>query len=196
MTALNDSNKLIRKRLKLQRAQLSKQQLTFAARELAKQFRLTKAQLNTTKVASYLSSNGEISPHEIINNSPASLIFLPRITNMSRASMAFYSSNNRLTRNRFNLIEPAAKGMPANIRHFDLILIPLVAFDRNGNRLGMGGGFYDRVLAFKNHNTSRTRPRLIGVAHHFQEVDHISPQPWDVRLDAILTDREFINVAI
>ena len=110
--------------------------------------------------------------------------------------MTFYPSSNPLISNRFNIIEPLAIGMPANIRHFDLILVPLVAFDRNGNRLGMGGGFYDRALAFKNHNSSLRRPRLIGVAHHFQEVDEINPQPWDVRLDAILTDRELIKVAI
>ena len=196
MPELKNTNKLIRERLKLCRSTLSSQQLSSAANDLGKQFCQHQAQLSSNKIATYLSSNGEISPHQITSYAPNSRFFLPKITSMHRATMAFYPSSHRLIRNRFNILEPIAKGAPENIRHFDLILVPLVAFDRSGNRLGMGGGFYDRALAFKNHHLSTPRPRLIGVAHHFQEVDNITPQPWDVRLDGILTDQEFIRISI
>ena len=71
--------------------------------------------------------------------------------------------------------------------------MPLVAFDRCGNRIGMGAGYYDRALQSLEYQTS-TRPFLLGVAHHFQELESIEARSWDVPLDAILTDQEFIQV--
>ena len=108
--------------------------------------------------------------------------------------MAFYSAGNQLIKNRYKLFEPVNKGRPVNLRSLDIVFVPLVAFDRNGNRLGMGGGYYDRAFSFKNDYLHLSRPCLIGVAHHFQEVESISAQVWDVRLDAILTDRELIKI--
>ena len=84
-------------------------------------------------------------------------------------------------------------GTPYNANRFDTIFIPIVAFDRKGARIGMGAGYYDRALASLSHQVS-TRPKLIGLAHHFQEQRDLNPEPWDIPLDAILTDREFINI--
>ena len=69
-----------------------------------------------------------------------------------------------------------------------LVLAPLVVFDGNCNRIGMGGGFYDRSFAFRK-NPAITRPRLIGVAHETQKVEHIVPEQWDVQLDMIVTEQ-------
>ncbi|MDO7653149.1 MAG: 5-formyltetrahydrofolate cyclo-ligase, partial [Porticoccus sp.] len=69
----------------------------------------------------------------------------------------------------------------------DLILLPLVAFDHRGNRLGMGGGFYDRTLARQKNFT-----RLIGLAQSCQETDSIAHQPWDITLHAIVTEKTVI----
>jgi len=196
MDALISDNKQVRKTIKSQRAKLSPQQLHIAACRVSKHFKQLKLFAHAKKIASYVASNGEVSPFEITNQLHSSRIFLPRVTNFRSAKMAFYSSNNKLIQNRFNLREPIALGSPEDLRSFDIILVPLVAFDRGGNRLGMGGGFYDRVLSFKKQKFSLSRPYLIGVAHHFQEVDSIVPQPWDVPLDAILTDHELINISI
>lgn len=73
----------------------------------------------------------------------------------------------------------------------DAIFMPLVGFDREGHRLGMGGGFYDRTLAFTRH-WPRAVPKLVGLGHHSQEVARLPVQPWDVSLHAIATDREVI----
>ena len=70
----------------------------------------------------------------------------------------------------------------------DLVLAPLVVFDGNRNRIGMGGGFYDRSFAFRK-NSEHTIPVLIGVAHEIQKVDRIVPEEWDVQLDMIVTDQ-------
>ena len=80
------------------------------------------------------------------------------------------------------------------LKYMDIIFVPLVAFDRNGNRLGMGGGFYDRALAFTQNSTNLSRPLLLGLAHHFQEVERLTSKKWDIPLNGILTDQEFIKI--
>lgn len=87
------------------------------------------------------------------------------------------------------LMEPdyeAVHAVPSNM--LDLVIVPLVAFDRNGNRLGMGGGYYDSFLA------ECTCPK-IGLAYAFQEVEHVPIEPHDMKLDIIVTDREVIRLS-
>ena len=97
--------------------------------------------------------------------------------------------------NRFGIAEPElGKNPTAPVWTLDIILLPLVAFDRAGNRMGMGGGFYDRTLARLN-NSAMERPLLIGLAHHCQEVEHLQAQSWDIPLDIIATDKELIHVS-
>jgi len=83
----------------------------------------------------------------------------------------------------FGIPEPADGRARPLIAH-DVVLTPLVAFDRFGNRLGQGGGFYDRALGCR----TGAKPTIIGVAHAFQEVDSIPSEKWDVPLDAIVTE--------
>ena len=73
------------------------------------------------------------------------------------------------------------------------MLVPLLAFDRRGQRLGYGGGYYDRSFAFLNEQARPTEPLLVGIGYDFQELDEIEPARWDVRLDFIATDRELID---
>ena len=92
--------------------------------------------------------------------------------------------------NRFAIPEPAiarAQLLPA--QSLDLILMPLVGFDRSGNRLGMGGGFYDRTLAFRHHRDGYRGPLLLGLAYQFQCLDGLQARHWDVPLDGILTEK-------
>jgi len=83
----------------------------------------------------------------------------------------------------FGISEPLGDDV-LNLAAHDAVLVPLVAFDNTGQRLGQGGGFYDRVLA----RLSYPRPVLIGIAHAFQEVAEIPVEPWDIPLDAVVTD--------
>lgn len=83
----------------------------------------------------------------------------------------------------FGIPEPVG-GTALPLRSHDVILAPVVAFDASGSRLGQGGGFYDRALAACGDQ----RPVVIGIAHAFQEVDHVPGQPWDVRIDAVVTE--------
>lgn len=191
---LTQNNTLLRKRIRKQRLQLSDQELTRAERQLKSQVNNYSPLLAARKIASYLPCNGEISPKALESALPRATVYYPRITNISRCEMHFYRMLTPVRRNPLGILEPSAIGEPMPVQHFDAILLPLVAFDRAGNRLGMGAGFYDRALSFKLHNTSIRRPHLIGLAHHFQEVKSLTAQSWDVPLDAILTDIELIAI--
>ena len=146
-----------------------------------------------TRILSYAPFAGEISPNNLVANIGRAQIFQPRITNYRLGQMRCYprTLNNEL--NSLGIQEPAILSQPTPIQHFDVILVPLVAFDRTGNRLGMGAGFYDRALAFKLNRPTVHRPLLVGLAHHFQEVNSLHAQSWDVPLDAILTDQQLFE---
>ena len=103
----------------------------------------------------------------------------------NRLYFARYHADAPLRRNRFGIIQPQQRVLlPAWA--LDMVLLPLVAFDPQGNRLGMGGGFYDRTFAFLQRQ--RLGPRLIGVAHQLQCVAQLPTQNWDIPLSAIVTD--------
>ena len=83
----------------------------------------------------------------------------------------------------FGIDEPI-EGEPVPFGFHDVVLVPLVAFDGRGQRLGQGGGFYDRAIA----GCADPRPTLIGVAHAFQQVEEVPTEPWDMPLDAVVTE--------
>jgi 5-formyltetrahydrofolate cyclo-ligase len=68
--------------------------------------------------------------------------------------------------------------------------MPLVAFDEQGNRLGMGGGFYDRTLAYLKYRQHRRKPVLAGLAHEIQKIGQLTTQSWDIPLDCIITENK------
>lgn len=95
----------------------------------------------------------------------------------------------RLVPNRFGILEPdAAASARCTPRALDVVLAPLVAFDDTGQRLGMGGGYYDRTFAYLLHRQYWRRPRLIGIAYDFQRVLALAARKWDVPLDGIATE--------
>ena len=103
-----------------------------------------------------------------------------------------FAEGTALARNRFGILEPASRRRDRARKPcaIDVVLAPLVAFDSEGNRLGMGGGFYDRTLARLGHLRHWRTPRLVGVAYDFQKVDALPAQDWDVPLDAVVSERE------
>jgi 5-formyltetrahydrofolate cyclo-ligase len=102
--------------------------------------------------------------------------------------MAFYRylPQTSLTQNRYGIVEPAPGSRYVNPRALALMLIPLVAFDSQGTRLGMGGGFYDRFLGAISPGL---RPRLVGIAHEVQRSATALPvDSWDIPLNAVVTE--------
>lgn len=92
--------------------------------------------------------------------------------------------------NQFNILEPGELRARIKPQQLNVVLTPLVAFDRHGNRMGMGAGYYDRCFAFKRHAPARN-PVMIGMAHACQEVAFgvLKQQPWDVPLDYMVSEK-------
>lgn len=99
-----------------------------------------------------------------------------------------YRPHTRLKLNRFQIPEPSIHSSYDLLASWelDLIVLPLVAFDPQGNRLGMGSGFYDRCCHFRKSLCAP--PWLIGLAFAFQEVTQLENRSWDVPLDAVVTN--------
>ena len=101
-----------------------------------------------------------------------------------------WAAGDPLVRNRFGIAEPrpARDRRPIAPHALDLVLTPLVAFDRNCRRMGMGGGYYDRSFAFLGRRRHWNKPRLLGLAYGFQEVETLPVRPWDVPLAGVATE--------
>ena len=116
-------------------------------------------------------------------------VFLPVISGR-RLRFAPFNPDAELRPNRFGIPEPAAHARQLrSARHLDVIVLPLVAFDQRGNRLGMGGGYYDRTLAFLKQRSCMRRPYLVSVAFEIQKLEVVPVEEWDVHLDAIVTEK-------
>ncbi|MEH6616561.1 MAG: 5-formyltetrahydrofolate cyclo-ligase [Porticoccus sp.] len=186
-------SKAIRQLMRERRQALSPQRQDAASSGLARQLSNLPAFRNSKRIAFYLANDGEIDPQLAMGIAEAAgkECYLPVLhpLKLNRLYFVRYSQGDPLTVNRFGINEPSLRGgyivPPLGL---DLVLLPLVAFDRRGNRLGMGGGFYDRTLATQQHAT-----RLIGLAQSCQETDNIHHQPWDVALQAIVTERNVIQ---
>ena len=141
-------------------------------------------------VAGYWATDGEVPLHVLQLRLPAHARWcLPCIQADGSLRFAPWRPGDPLVSNRFGIPEPDL--MPESQLQADemsLILLPLVGFDRRGRRLGMGGGFYDRTLAFRAARPVPP-PRLVGVAYAAQEVDTLPDEAWDVPLDAVVTER-------
>jgi len=179
----------LRQEKRRQRSALGKSALERAAGELATRIIELDEYRRAQRVAAYFAVNGEISLDAVIKHAldAGKQVFLP-ILERQALRFAPYSLEQKMRMNRFRLPEPdvADEAMLAPVE-LDLVLAPLVVFDAERNRIGMGGGFYDRSFAFRKDSRMRS-PCLIGVAHELQKVAALEPQAWDVRLDMIVSD--------
>ena len=186
----------IRKTIRNKRRALTTAQQQSASENLAALISQQNFFLRAKRIGIYLANDGEIDPSLLMGialNAKKSC-YLPIIhpLQFNRLYFGQYREGAQLKSNRFGILEPQFNATTiAPLWTLDLIFLPLVAFDRSGSRIGMGGGFYDRTLAaFANQPR---KPSLIGLAHSCQEVDSISQQSWDIPLDQIITDREIIR---
>jgi len=148
--------------------------------------------LRAQRIGFYLPNGGEFDSHPLLNQ--ALLMqrecYLPLVPRRGRVlRFGRIGRNTRMTTNRYGIAEPV-DAQPLRARQLDLLLIPLVGFDCQGYRLGMGGGYYDATLAFMHHRRLWRKPRLVGVAYECQRVEMLPHDPWDMPLDAVLTERQ------
>jgi 5-formyltetrahydrofolate cyclo-ligase len=124
-------------------------------------------------------------------------LYVPRILDLRRGAMTFVplTPTATLHRNRYGIDEPVVPlGRRVSALQLDTILVPLVGFDADGHRLGMGAGFYDRALRRRlDRSRPFRRPLLVGVAYAVQQVERIARAPWDVPLDLVVTERGVLD---
>jgi 5-formyltetrahydrofolate cyclo-ligase len=183
----------IRKQMRAQRLQLSPQTLNLHSQLLTRHLSGHKSFCYSRHIALYIACKGEMDPAPLLQLAQArkKQTYLPLLTDHPANSMRFirHRKGDRLIDNRFGIPEPRFDHTKTiSPWALDLVLVPLVAFDSAGNRLGMGGGYYDRTFAFKNQRRYWRGPMLIGIAHDFQQVDKLVKQPWDIPLDAVITE--------
>ena len=140
-------------------------------------------------IASYLPMADEVDTWPVVEKAwrMGKRIFAPVTGKNSRMRFAELSDTTRLARNAFGLAEPVG-GVELEPDRFDIVIAPLLAFDDQGNRIGMGGGYYDRAFAFLRHRSRYRRPKLIGVAFAVQQAESVPASPWDIPLFQVYTE--------
>lgn len=144
------------------------------------------------RVAVYLPFDAEASPAALIAAAERRgiRIFVPVIVDLAHRRLRFHPLAGKMRRATFGISVPRriAHGQAVGPRWFDLIVVPLVGVDGAGRRLGMGGGFYDRALAFRRQRSRWFGPRLVGLAFDCQRAETVYAEAFDVRLDAVATE--------
>jgi 5-formyltetrahydrofolate cyclo-ligase len=184
----------LRRNLRARRVRLTPEEQRAAAAGLARRVSATHAFQTSRRIACYFPNDGEIDPTPLMQTiwSRRKVCYLPVLSRLSHDRLWFAPvwPDTAFAPNKFGIPEPLAPARSfVRAAQLDLILAPLVGFDAQGNRLGMGGGYYDRSLAFLRGRRRWRKPRLLGVAHECQRVDKLVANPWDIPLDGVITDR-------
>jgi len=187
----------LRKDMRARRQQLSQSMQTQNAKQaldFAKQLLNNDEFSKPQKIALFFTQDGELSTAPLIQylwQETQHEVYLPVLHTLEKEPMTFahYTESCRLQKNRFNIPEPFnTKSITA--AELDWVFVPLVAYDQTGNRMGMGGGFYDRTFAFKQQSRPSNKPYLIGWAHSLQQVASLPTQPWDIPLHALINEKQ------
>ncbi len=202
----------LRQAIRQQRKSLSEEQRQAAAEHAATHLGTLPGWAQASSAGLYLPADGEMPTSAIsaIARERHLALYLPVLSGQ-RLIFRQWLADHELTANRYGIPEPGPDARERPPGALDILLMPLVAWDRAGNRLGMGGGYYDRSLAEttagpmgESHeevpppDTGRPhggRPLLVGLAYAFQEVAAVPRDDWDISLDYVLTERELYRVA-
>ena len=201
---INSQRQAIRQQVRKLRQALSPQQQQQAAQQLAAQMLQLPQVIDATSIALYLSNDAELDTKPLIQAlwQAGKHIYLPILHPFVPGYLIFqrYQQDTPMKLNQFKIPEPVlncAQLLP--VASLDVICTPLVAFDAKGNRLGMGGGFYDRTLSQiapaqpAQQNNAKPKTTLIGLAHQCQQVAEIPVEPWDIPLPLIVTPTQILR---
>lgn len=186
----------LRQRLRARRTQPTAAERLSAAAALAITLEQLPEFLVDARVAGYWAVHGEMPLHAAFASlrTRAQAYCLPMLGEDGTLRFAPWQADLPLRNNRHGIPEPDvprdAQLTPADL---DVVLVPLLGFDRHGNRLGSGGGWYDRSFAFLRDVRRPARPILVGIGYHFQELPIFDAEAWDIPMDFIATDRELIH---
>ena len=193
---LDDQRKTLRADLRARRKALGASDRIAAANGVASTLDQLADFIVDPRIAGYWAIDGELPLHIVVANLArrGQHYCLPRITGQRQLSFVQWRSGADLEANRYGIPEPVCTERdliaPEDI---DIVLLPLLGFDRQGHRIGYGGGYYDASFAFLRERSEAISPLLVGVGYAAQQVDAIEPADWDVSLDYIATENELID---
>ncbi|NLS12858.1 5-formyltetrahydrofolate cyclo-ligase [Vibrio sp. SM6] len=193
----------LRKQMRQRRQSLSPRQQREASHQLVERFTTLAHYERSEHIALYLTNDGELDTHPLIETlwQHNKSVYLPVLHPFAKGHLLFlrYQPDTPMTINRYGILEPQLRvDLVQPVRELDLIGTPLVAFDAKGQRLGMGGGYYDRTLAMTFSSSqpdalSASGPITMGLAHDCQEVSQLPVESWDVPLSKIVTPTRIIT---
>ena len=177
----------LRQQIRKTRANLTALQQQQAEDSITQQALALIEERNAQHIALYLSFDGEISTDKLIKIlwAQGKQVYLPVLHPFNPNHLLFlrYLPDTPMLKNKFGIWEPKLNVQSVlPLEELDILFTPLVAFDKQGNRLGMGGGFYDRTL--QHWQKSSFIP--VGLAHQCQQVEQLPTEAWDVPLHQIL----------
>lgn len=173
----------IRLRIKARKALLNECERQAAAHDAFEILEQTAAFMVSDHILMYHSLPDELSTHEFIDRwAGRKQFYLPRVNGVNLEILPY--NRSRLHLGAFNIEEPDGDDT-VDLSQIDMVVVPGVAYDKSGNRVGRGKGYYDRLL-------EGLKALTVGLAYDFQLVDDIESEPHDVRVDYIVTDRRAI----
>ena len=142
-------------------------------------------------IACYLPADDEVNCWRLIKRAwlMKKRIFVPTVQKNSKLRFVEFRDDSETHTNKYGLVEPV-NDVQFDPRKLDVVFTPLVAFDLDGNRIGMGGGYYDRAFSFLNRRQHLRKPKLVGLAFDSQRVEHIDASAWDIPLFHVITESE------
>jgi len=171
------------------RRSLTARERAQASRQIADRFLNSRYFMGSDTIGCYVSTWDEVDTSAVIERAwrAKKRIFLPVTGTQRHLQFRETMPETELAMNNFGLWEPVS-GQCIDVSELDVVVTPLVAFDSQRNRIGMGGGYFDRTFAFLRNRQYWLRPRLIGVAFECQRVREIAPNPWDIPVFRIYTE--------
>lgn len=184
-----ESRTALRKTIRQRRTSLDTVQINRSAELLLQNLLKLPQFLEAQRISAYLALWGEMDPTHALRwaRENHKITCLPVMRN-EILYFAPFTEETPMLAGRFGISVPNCDEQEMlQPDELDLVLVPMVGFDEKLNRLGMGGGFYDRTFSFRAGNLDK--PCLIGVAHEFQKQPILDTEPWDIPMDAIVTEK-------
>ncbi|MCP4905085.1 MAG: 5-formyltetrahydrofolate cyclo-ligase [bacterium] len=156
--------------------------------------RVSRAWIEASEVAVFASLSGEVDTQPLIRSATeeGKTILFPRVIGKGMLEFAAVEEGEFLVPGRLGIGEPDSRRTARPLSGATLALVPGLAFDRRGGRLGRGAGYYDRALA--SARAGREQPLCLGIAFALQVVESVPMTPLDARLDGLVTEEEFILI--
>lgn len=191
----HDARRRLRQQLQTRRRALTPAQINNRSTHICKRLRPLIA--HSSSVAGYLAVGAEVQINSVAQELLEDQVeyYLPVVLEHQQMKFAQWNEHTLMGSNRYGISEPLIDPqLLVSGMSLDTVLVPLVGFDNHLNRLGMGGGYYDRCFA--QRQSQAAPPTLIGVAYECQCVSSVYPDSWDVPLDIIVTeDRVVMSTA-